>query len=100
MLSLVSGVLMGSFYPLVEMSRAGEIGLGPYTAAVMFAIGVLVTTFVFNLYFMNLPVQGEPVPFGAYFYGANQESPSWLVGGIYGASGPSRTSLRRRLPRR
>ena len=31
-LSLVSGFFMGSFYPLVEMSREGEIGLGPYTA--------------------------------------------------------------------
>ena len=67
----------GSFYPLVEMSRAGEIGLGPYTAAVMFAIGVVITTFVFNLYFMNLPVEGEPVP-SDVFSRRHQESPSRL----------------------
>jgi glucose uptake protein len=66
-LSLVSGVLMGSFYPLVEMSKAPEVGLGPYTVGAVFATGVLITTFVYNLYFMNLPVQGEPISFSAYF---------------------------------
>jgi glucose uptake protein len=86
-LSLVSGVLMGSFYPLVEMSRAGEIGLGPYTAAVMFAIGVVITTFVFNLYFMNLPVEGEPVAFGAYFRGGLKNHLLGLAGGIVWCAG-------------
>jgi glucose uptake protein len=86
-LSLVSGVLMGSFYPLVEMSRASEIGLGPYTAAVMFAIGVVVTTFIFNLYFMNLPVEGEPIPFGAYFRGGIKNHFLGLAGGILWCAG-------------
>jgi glucose uptake protein len=81
-LSLVSGLLLGSFYPLLQMSRAGEIGLGPYTAAVMFSIGVLVTTFVFNLYFMNLPVHGEPVPFLAYFQGSIRNHILGLTGGM------------------
>ena len=86
-LSLVSGVLMGSFYPLVEMSRAGEIGLGPYTAAVMFAIGVVITTFVFNLYFMNLPVEGEPVAFGSYFNGGIKNHLLGLAGGMLWCAG-------------
>jgi glucose uptake protein len=86
-LSLVSGVLMGSFYPLVEMSRATEVGLGPYTAALFFAIGVLVSTFVFNLYFMNLPVQGEPVGFGAYLSGGTRNHVLGLLGGILWCAG-------------
>ena len=86
-LSLVSGVLMGSFYPLVEMSRASEIGLGPYTAALMFAVGVVITTFVYNLYFMNLPVQGEPVGFGAYFAGGLRNHMLGLVGGLIWCTG-------------
>jgi glucose uptake protein len=81
-LSLVSGVLMGSFYPLVEMSRASEVGLGPYTAAVLFAGGVFASTFVFNLYFMNLPVQGEPVALGAYFRGSARNHLLGIAGGI------------------
>ena len=60
-LSLVSGVLMGSFFPLVEMGKAYGSGLGPYAIGFVFALGVFLSTFVFNLFFMNLPVQGEPV---------------------------------------
>lgn len=66
-LSLVSGIFMGSFYPLVEMAKVPEVGLGPYTVAVVFAIGVLGTTFLYNIYFMNLPVEGQPIPVSAYF---------------------------------
>jgi glucose uptake protein len=65
--ALVSGVLMGSFYPLVELSRASEIGLGPYSVGFFFSMGVFLSTFIFNLYFMNLPVEGEPVGMIQYF---------------------------------
>jgi glucose uptake protein len=81
-LSLVSGVLMGSFYPLVQMSRVPDIGLGPYTAAVLFACGVFGSTFIFNLYFMNLPVQGEPVALGAYFRGSARNHLLGIAGGL------------------
>ena len=70
-IALVSGLLMGSFYPLVEMSRASEQGLGAYSVGFFFAIGVFFSTFVYNLYFMNLPVEGEPVGFGEYFRGGS-----------------------------
>lgn len=70
-IALVSGLLMGSFYPLVEMSRASEQGLGAYSVGFFFAIGVFFSTFIYNLYFMNLPVEGEPVGFGEYFSGGS-----------------------------
>jgi glucose uptake protein len=60
-LSLACGVLMGSFFPLVEMGKAYGAGMGPYAIGFVFAAGVFLSTFVFNLFFMNLPVQGEPV---------------------------------------
>jgi glucose uptake protein len=66
-LSLAGGLLLGSFAPLIQMGRAGENGLGPYSIGFVFAIGVLFSTFVFNLFFMNLPVQGEPVDIAEYF---------------------------------
>jgi glucose uptake protein len=75
-LSLASGVLMGSFYPLVVMSKssewggtAGENGLGPYAIGFVFALGIFFSTFIFNLFFMNLPVEGEPLEFPDYFKG-------------------------------
>src|SRR5260370_9372 len=50
-LSLLSGVLMGSFFPLVEMGKSGPLGLGPYAIGFVFALGVFVSTFVFNVFF-------------------------------------------------
>lgn len=60
-LALVSGLLLGSFFPLVDKAREGELGLGPYAVAAVFSIGVLLSTFVFNVFLMNLPVEGEPL---------------------------------------
>lgn len=83
-LSLVSGVLMGCFYPLVVKGQAGEVGLGPYAIGVLFAIGVFGSTFVFNLFFMNLPVEGPPVEMLEYFKGGFKKHVlGWLGGMIW-----------------
>lgn len=87
LLSIVSGVLMGSFYPLVEMGKAGDYGLGPYAIAFVFAIGVFGSTFVFNLYFMNLPVEGEPLSFGDYFQGNVRQHLLGILGGVIWCAG-------------
>lgn len=86
-LSLAAGLLMGLFYPLVEMSKRGDIGLGPYAAAFMFGLGVLCTTPVYNLFFMNLPVEGEPVPIRDYFRGTLKQHLLGIAGGIIWAIG-------------
>jgi len=85
LLSLISGVLMGSFYPLVETAKGGGIemaGLGPYAVAFLFAVGVFLSTFVFNLYFLNLPVQGEPLSMFQYFHGSLKQHALGIVGGL------------------
>jgi glucose uptake protein len=80
-IALVSGVLMGSFYPLIEKGKQGDLGLGPYAIAVLFAIGVFLSTFVFNLFFMNLPIQGKPLEFVDYFKGPPRAHLMGLLGG-------------------
>src|SRR5438270_356530 len=45
-ISLISGVLMGSFYPLVQIARSGEDGVQPYADALLFAAGVFCSTFL------------------------------------------------------
>jgi glucose uptake protein len=86
-LSLASGLLMGSFYPLVEMGKAGDTGLGPYAVAFVFALGIFFSTFVFNLFFMNLPVQGEPVEVLDYLKGTLKQHGLGVLGGIIWAIG-------------
>ena len=83
LLSVVGGILMGCFYPLVLKARAvhTEIGLGPYPIAVFFAVGVFFSTFVYNLYFINLPVQGEAVQISQYFRGTAKHHLLGFLGG-------------------
>lgn len=82
MLAVGGGVLMGVFYPILEWSKDGDIGLTPYAAVLFFAIGVLASTPFYNLYFMNLPVKGEPVPLSQYFKGTMKQHLLGLLGGI------------------
>jgi len=85
LLSLISGLLMGSFYPLVEMAKGGgpdNAGLGPYAVAFLFAVGVFLSTFIFNLYFLNLPVQGQSLSMFDYFKGSLWQHALGILGGI------------------
>ena len=83
-LSMVAGLLMGCFFPLVVKGQESEVGLGPYAIGFVFAIGVFLSTFVFNLFFMNLPVQGAPVEMAEYFSGSlKKHALGWLGGAIW-----------------
>jgi len=80
-LALVSGLLMGSFFPLVDKARETDAGLGPYAVAAVFAMGIFVSTFVFNVFFMNLPVEGEPVEVTDIFKALPRQHLLGLAGG-------------------
>jgi glucose uptake protein len=82
LLAVVAGALMWSMLPLVNKARAGDYGMGPYSLAVIFAVGMFASTFVFNLFFVNLPVEGEPVDILAYFQGTIKQHLVGLVAGI------------------
>ena len=90
-ISAASGILLGLYQPLVEFSRIGDIGLGAYAVPVFMSIGILFTTFLYNLYFMNLPVQGEPVKFGQYFSVSKKNHVLGIAGGLIWAGGMAAT---------
>ena len=96
-LSLISGVLMGSFYPLVEMSKGGGIdaaGLGPYAVAFLFALGVFFSTFVYNLYFPEFS-RGRPATIDARLFQGTLATCRWASSaGSCGAWERSPTSWR------
>jgi len=86
-LALVSGLLIGSFFPLLDKAREGEAGLGPYAVVAVFAIGVLLSTFVFNVFLMNLPVEGEPVEVLDIFKSTPRQHMLGLAGGAIWCTG-------------
>ena len=78
---IVSGLLMGSWSPFTAASMAEGAGqLTPYTSIVFFTLAALVSTFIFNIYFMERPLVGKPVSLAGY----TQGQPSWHVLGLLG----------------
>jgi len=75
LLSVIAGVFIAFFYPVVVNSldssfvSGGKGTLTPYTAIFFFAIGVFVSTFFINPFFMRKPVEGDPVKIKDYFRG-------------------------------
>jgi glucose uptake protein len=83
-LSLIAGVLMGSFYPLVARAMQGERGNpgpGPYAIATFFAVGVLLSTVPANLILMWKPLDGKPRVHGSGYWDALWR---WHFAGILG----------------
>jgi glucose uptake protein len=78
---IVSGLLMGSWSPFTAASMAEGSGqLTPYTSVVFFTLAALISTFIFNIYFMERPLVGEPVSLSGYVQG----NPRWHVLGLVG----------------
>lgn len=86
-LSLVAGVLMGSFYPLVAHAMRGPVTVGgspgPYAIAFFFAIGVIVSTVPAILLLIARPLDGKPRVEGRAYWHARV---GWHLAGIFGGA--------------
>ena len=59
-ISLISGVLMGSFYPLVSHAMSLPHAPGPYATSLYFVVGAALCALVFNAMLMRKPLDGKP----------------------------------------
>jgi len=66
LLALVGGAALGTFAPLMVRAQNPDDGVGPYSLLFLFSLGVFASTFVFNLFFMNVPVEGDPLEISDY----------------------------------
>jgi glucose uptake protein len=78
----VSGVLMGLWAPFVTRALTAGQPLGPYSTAVFFTLGALLSCFVFNTYLMKKPLSGEPVAARGFFRAAPSVHLLGLAGGF------------------
>lgn len=94
-LSVVSGCLMGLFYKYVAGSMVTNFNvpesgkLTPYTALVIFAVGIVISSFVFNTIQMKRPFSGAPVSFTDYFKGLAKDHLIGIFGGVIWCLGMS-----------
>ena len=85
-LSVLAGLLMGTFYPLVARALGGVPGKpapGPYAVALFFALGVLLSTVPANLLLMARPLDGKPPVDGAGYWRAPL---TWHLAGTLGGA--------------
>jgi glucose uptake protein len=90
-LSLVAGLLMGTFYPLVATALRGAPGVapvGPYAVSLFFALGVLLSTIPANLLLMAKPLDGKPpVKLSGYWAAPLRWHIAGLLGGAIWSTG-------------
>ncbi|HQQ98514.1 MAG TPA: GRP family sugar transporter [Cyclobacteriaceae bacterium] len=94
-LAVISGSLMGLFYQFVAASMfidftVPESGkLSPYTAVVVFSLGILVSNFLFNTLLMRRPFTGNKVSYADYFGGNFKSHAMGILGGAIWCVGMS-----------
>ncbi len=94
--SELAGVLMSFFYRFVGATMdldnfvdpaAGK--MTPYTAVVIFALGIFLSNFIFNTILLKRPISGEPTGYKEYFAGSFSTHLVGIFGGIIWGIGNS-----------
>jgi glucose uptake protein len=87
-LSVSAGFLMALFYRFVASSMATDFvtpepgKLTPYSAVFFFAVGVVLSNFLFNYLIMKKPFEGEPLTFKDYAKGSIGVHLTGVLGGV------------------
>jgi glucose uptake protein len=87
-LSITAGILFGFFYRFIAKAMYADFSLpeprkvGPYSAAVLFSLGVLASNFLFNTVLMRKPVMGTPLFYAHYFKGTFRDHIVGILGGV------------------
>jgi len=94
LLSVACGVFMGIFYRFVAAAMyadptdaAGK--MGSYAAVFVFAVGIVLSSFVWNIIAMKRPLVGDPVRFRDYFAGSLPTHMTGVLGGLIWGAGMS-----------
>lgn len=94
--SIIAGVLMSFFYRFVASSMdldnfvnpaAGM--MTPYTAAVIFSVGIVVSNLLFNTLLFKKPISGPPTSYKEYFAGGVGTHLVGILGGVIWCVGNS-----------
>ena len=99
-LALLAGIIMSFFSALVyngvDLDNFAAPAAGkmtPYTAMVIFALGVFLSNFIVNTIVMKKPFVGEPVTYKQYFAGNFKTHLVGILGGCIWALGTALNSI-------
>jgi glucose uptake protein len=86
-MGLFYGNVAQAMFPNFDVPVAGK--LSPYTAVVFFALGILVSNFLFNTLLMRRPFVGTSVSYADYFRGSGRDHLTGILGGMIWCLGMS-----------
>lgn len=87
-ISVISGLLMGSFYPLVDKAMTGAGAVGPYAASLFFVVGVVICCVPMNYILMRKPLDGSSPVSGSAYWTAHSRWHFWgILGGLIWCTG-------------
>jgi glucose uptake protein len=95
LLAVACGVFMGMFYRFIaaamyaDPTHADAGKMGCYAAVFVFAVGVFLSSFIWNTFAMKKPLVGTPVGFTDYFHGRLSAHLTGILGGIIWGLGTS-----------
>jgi glucose uptake protein len=98
-LSVLTGIFQGLFYPLLVKSISVDLAvpeagkLTPYTAIVLFSAGLFVSSFIYNTYLMRRPLTGPRLFAKDYFKGLRKDHLVGILGGLVWCLGFSLMTL-------
>lgn len=94
LIALGAGVLMSLFYRFVaagidldNLAAPAAGKMTPYTAVVIFSLGVFCSNFIFNSLLMRYPLKGTSVTYGQYIRGRFSWHLIGILGGVIWALG-------------
>ena len=94
-LAIACGVFMGMFYRFVAAAMYPDAAhptagkMGSYAAVFVFAVGILLSSFVWNTLAMKKPFIGPPVGFRDYFAASLRTHMTGVLGGLIWGTGTS-----------
>jgi glucose uptake protein len=91
--AMLGGIAFGLFVPILEHCMTGDLGLGPYAGMLLFGVGVLGSTIVYNFYFLNITIEGSPLTYAAYLKGKLGQHLLGFLGGALCLGGLLAASL-------
>jgi glucose uptake protein len=87
-ISVISGLLMGSFYPFVAKAMSGNDAPGPYAVAVFFVLGVAACSLPVNFLLMRRPLDDKEAVAMRGYTDAPWRWHAWgVVGGVIWCTG-------------
>ncbi len=81
-MGLLAGMGFVSVLPVLRLAQPDQLGIGPYAGMLLAGIGILMSTFFLNFFFLNISLEGAPVGYGTYFSAKPKDH---LVGALGGA---------------